>query len=53
MDGIGSQSGRCGAAGNPEAMLLSAVTARTNFWLAFPMLFFMVCASHYVLFLAR
>jgi uncharacterized membrane protein len=36
-----------------KLMLLSAVTARTNFWLTFPMLFFMVCASHYVLFLAR
>jgi uncharacterized membrane protein len=36
-----------------KLMLLSAVTARTNFWLTFPMLFFMVCASHYVLFLAH
>ena len=36
-----------------KLMLLSAVTARTNFWLTFPMLFFMVCASHYILFLAH
>ena len=36
-----------------KLMLLSAVTAWTNFWLTFPMLFFMVCASHYILFLAH
>jgi uncharacterized membrane protein len=36
-----------------KLLLLSAVTARTNFWLTFPMLFFMVSASHYVLFLAH
>jgi uncharacterized membrane protein len=33
--------------------LLSAVTARTNFVLTFPMLFFMAAGSHYVLFVAR
>jgi uncharacterized membrane protein len=33
--------------------LLSAVTARANFCLTFPMLFFMAASSHYVLFLAR
>lgn len=36
-----------------KLMLLSTVTARTNFWLSFPMLFFMAAASHYVLFLAK
>jgi uncharacterized membrane protein len=36
-----------------KLMLLSAVTARTNFWLTFPMLFFMAASSHYVLFVAK
>jgi uncharacterized membrane protein len=36
-----------------KLMLLTAVTARTNFCLSFPMLFFMVSASHYVLFVAH
>lgn len=44
-----------GAAMPPELekfSRLSALTTQTNFWLSFPMLFFMAAASHYVLFLA-
>lgn len=45
-------------ASNPAAMpaeaaayaKLSLIVARTNFWLSFPMLFFMATASHYPLF---
>lgn len=36
-----------------KLMLRSAATAKTNFWLTFPMLFFMAAASHYILFVAR
>ena len=32
---------------------LSFLTSRLNFWLSFPMLFFMGAASHYVMFSAR
>ncbi len=32
---------------------LSLVTSRVNFWLSFPMLFFMGAASHYIMFASR
>lgn len=40
----------------PEAARLSRIVflcSRLNFWLSFPMLFFMGAASHYIMFLAR
>lgn len=45
-----------GAAMPPEAAQvgrLALLTARLNFWLSFPMLFFMAAASHYILFVPR
>ena len=32
---------------------LAFLTSRVNFWLSFPMLFFMAAASHYIMFLQR
>jgi uncharacterized membrane protein len=45
-----------GAAMPPESAKLarlSFLTSRVNFWLSFPMLFFMGAASHYILFSAK
>ena len=45
-----------GAAMPPEAATLarlSFLVSRVNFWLSFPMLFFMGAASHYIMFSAR
>jgi uncharacterized membrane protein len=36
-----------------KAARLSFLSARINFWLSFPMLFFMAGASHYMMFVAR
>jgi uncharacterized membrane protein len=36
-----------------EVARLSFLTSRVNFWLSFPMLFFMGAASHYIMFAAR
>jgi uncharacterized membrane protein len=37
----------------PRVMRLSFLAARVNFWVSFPMLFFMGAASHYIMFAAR
>jgi uncharacterized membrane protein len=37
----------------PKVAQLAFLTARLNFWLSFPMLFFMGAASHYIIFAAR
>ncbi len=45
-----------GAAMPPETskiMRLSFLTAQVNFWVSFPMLFFMGAASHYIMFVPR
>ena len=45
-----------GEAMPPEAAKLARLTflaSRLNFWLSFPMLFFMGAASHYIMFSAR
>jgi len=38
---------RADAAGGRTLDALDYLTARTSFWLSFPMLFFMAAASHY------
>jgi uncharacterized membrane protein len=51
-----SESAANGTAMPPEAAKvgrLSFLTARLNFWLSFPMLFFMGAASHYIMFAGR
>ena len=51
-----AKSAREGAAMPPEAARmarLSFLCSRVNFWLSFPMLFFMGAASHYPLFAGR
>jgi uncharacterized membrane protein len=40
-------------AGAPRAARLSSLTARVNFWVSFPMLFFMGAASHYIMFVTH
>ncbi len=50
------ESATKGAAMPPESAKMARLTflcARVNFWLTFPMLFFMGAASHYPLFAAR
>ena len=50
------ESASKGTAMPPEAAKmarLSVLCASVNFWLSFPMLFFMAAASHYVIFAAR
>jgi uncharacterized membrane protein len=37
----------------PKVAQLALLTARLNFWISFPMLFFMGAASHYIIFAAR
>jgi len=37
----------------PQVARLAFLTSRVNFWLSFPMLFFMGAASHYILFAAQ
>ena len=37
----------------PKLARLSFLASRVNFWLSFPMLFFMGAASHYIMFAAR
>ena len=37
----------------PKVARLAFLTARLNFWISFPMLFFMGAASHYIIFAAR
>jgi uncharacterized membrane protein len=37
----------------PQVARLAFLTARLNFWISFPMLFFMGAASHYIIFAAR
>jgi len=51
-----TESAAKGAAMPPEAAKvarLSSLAARLNFWLSFPMLFFMGAASHYIMFAGR
>jgi uncharacterized membrane protein len=37
----------------PKVARLALLSARLNFWISFPMLFFMGAASHYIIFAAR
>ncbi|MGC2109098.1 MAG: urate hydroxylase PuuD [Candidatus Korobacteraceae bacterium] len=50
------ENGAKGTAMPPEAAKLARLTllcSRVNFWLSFPMLFFMGAASHYIIFAGR
>jgi uncharacterized membrane protein len=48
----GASKGPASAAEGAKVARLSFLASRLNFWLSFPMLFFMAAASHYILFTA-